>query len=41
MKALRAAMTSGRKAFQKWRREWAALVRDLKVEIVAATIAAK
>jgi CHAD domain-containing protein len=41
MKSLRAAMTSGRKAFQKWRREWATLVRDLKVEIVAATIAAK
>ena len=35
-------MTSGRKAFQKWRlAEWAALVRDLKVDIVAATIAAK
>jgi CHAD domain-containing protein len=39
MRSLRAGMTASRKAFQKWRREWVALVRDLKVEIVAATIA--
>lgn len=41
MKSLRSTMTASRKAFQKWRREWASLVRDLKVEIVAATIASK
>jgi hypothetical protein len=41
MKSVRAGMTVGRRAFHKWRREWAVLVRDLKVEIVAATVVAQ
>ena len=40
IKALRARIPAGRREFQKWRKEWSALVRDLKIEIVAATITA-
>jgi len=41
LKSLRAKQPAGRKAFQSWRKDWARLVRDLKVEILAATIAAR
>jgi CHAD domain-containing protein len=41
LKSLRAKLPAGRKAFQKWRKEWAELMRDLKMEIVAATITAR
>jgi CHAD domain-containing protein len=41
LKALRAKQPAGRKAFQNWRKDWARLIRNLKVEIVAATITAR
>jgi CHAD domain-containing protein len=40
LKSLRATGPARRRAFQRWRREWARLMGDLKVEIVAATISA-
>jgi hypothetical protein len=38
LKALRASVPAGRRAFQKWRREWQKLVRDLKIEAAVATV---
>jgi CHAD domain-containing protein len=40
IKALRAKIPAGRKAFQKWRKEWSGLVADVKLEVVAATVTA-
>ncbi len=40
MKALRAKMPAGRKAFQKWRKERAKLTRELKQEAMVATVTA-
>jgi len=38
MQSLRAKIPAGRKAFQKWRNEWAGLVEGLKLELVTATV---
>jgi hypothetical protein len=38
IKLLRSKIPVGRKAFQAWRREWAKLVRGLKLEALSATI---
>jgi CHAD domain-containing protein len=40
IKTLRAKLPAGRKAFQKWRKEWSGLVADVKLEVVAATVTA-
>ena len=38
LKALRARVPAGRKAFQKWRKDWAKLIRDFKLEAAVATV---
>jgi inorganic triphosphatase YgiF len=40
LKALRAKVPAGRRAFQKWRKHWAKLVRDFKLSAGAATVTA-
>ena len=40
MNSLRSRIPRGRKAFQKWRQEWAELIGGLKLEIGAATVTA-
>ncbi len=36
--SLRSRVPAGRKAFQKWRKQWDVLTQNMKLEIVAATI---
>lgn len=38
MQSMRAKIPAGRKAFQKWRKDWAKLVSELKVETAVATV---
>jgi CHAD domain-containing protein len=38
LKALRANVPAGRRAFQKWRKNWEKLIRDFKVEAAVATV---
>ncbi|HEV3384652.1 MAG TPA: CHAD domain-containing protein [Gemmata sp.] len=40
MQSMRAKVPAGRKAFQKWRKEWAELVQELKVEVAVAAVTA-
>jgi CHAD domain-containing protein len=40
LKGMRARIPAGRRAFQKWRRHWQKLVRDLKLEAAIATVTA-
>jgi CHAD domain-containing protein len=40
LKALRAKVPAGRRAFQKWRKQWMKLVRDFKLSVAAATVTA-
>jgi hypothetical protein len=40
LKALRAKIPAGRKAFQRWRKVWAKLARDLEFGALAATVTA-
>jgi CHAD domain-containing protein len=40
LKALRAKVPAGRRAFQTWRKHWEKLVRDFKVEVALATVTA-
>jgi CHAD domain-containing protein len=40
LKALRAKVPAGRRAFQKWRKQWTKLVRDFKLSATAATVTA-
>jgi CHAD domain-containing protein len=38
LQSMRAKLVAARKSFQAWRKDWAALVEELKLEIVAATV---
>ena len=40
LKALRAKVPTGRRAFQTWRKHWEKVVRDFKVEVALATVTA-
>jgi CHAD domain-containing protein len=40
LKAMRGRMPAGRRAYQKWRRNWQKLVRELKLESAVATVVA-